>query len=49
MGRSPNYAQHYRRRLIKAGLIGMAGRGKVRFLHHVTRQWLLSLDHDMPG
>ena len=49
MGRSPNYAQHYRRRLIKAGIIVAAGRGKLRFIHPVTRRWLRTLDHDPAG
>ena len=49
MGRSSNYAQHYRRRLIKAGLIAAAGRGRVRLLHSATRQWLLTLGYDGAG
>lgn len=40
--RSPNYAQTYRRRLIDAGAIEPAGRGKVRFTHQSLRPWLRS-------
>ena len=42
IGRSPNYAQSYRRRLIDAGAIEPAGRGKVRFTHQSLRPWLRS-------
>ncbi len=47
MDRSPNYAQHYRRRLITAGLIESAGRGRVRFVHRATRDWLSNLGYDV--
>jgi len=40
--RSPNYAQTYRRRLIDAGAIEPAGRGKIRFTHQSLRPWLRS-------
>ncbi len=42
IGRSPNYAQTYRRRLIDAGAIQPAGRGKVCFTHQSLRPWLRS-------
>ena len=47
MDRSANYAQHYRRRLIAAGLIEPAGRGKVRFVHRATRDWLSTLGYEV--
>ena len=40
--RSPNYAQTYRRRLIDAGAIEPAGRGKIRFSYLQMRPWLRS-------
>ena len=40
IGRSPNFAQTYRRRLMDAGAIEPAGRGKVRFTHQSLRPWL---------
>jgi len=40
--RSPNYAQTYRRRLIDAGAVEPAGRGKVRFSYPQMRPWLRS-------
>ncbi len=42
IGRSPNYSQTYRRRLIDAGVIEAAGRGRVRFSHTSLRSWLRS-------
>ena len=48
LGRSTNYAQHYRRRLIDAGVIIAAGRGGVRFVHHATRDWLSTLGGGPP-
>ena len=42
IGRSPNFAQTYRRRLIDAGAIEPASRGKVRFAHQSLRPWLRS-------
>lgn len=42
LGRSANYAQTYRRRLIDAGVIEPAGRGKVRFSYQQMRPWLRS-------
>ena len=42
IGRSPNFAQTYRRRLIDAGAIEPAGRGRVRFTHQSLRPWLRS-------
>ena len=48
-GRSANHAQHYRRRLIGAGMIGAAGRGRVRFAHHATREWLSTLGFEVGG
>ena len=42
IGRSPNFAQTYRRRLIDAGAIEPASRGKVRFTHQSLRPWLRS-------
>ncbi|WP_419919906.1 ATP-binding protein [Candidatus Poriferisocius sp.] len=42
LGRSPNYVQNYRRRLIDAGAIEPAGRGKLRFTHQSMRPWLRS-------
>jgi hypothetical protein len=47
LGQSTNYAQHYRRRLIDAGMIVPAGRGKVRFAHRATRRWLSTLGFDV--
>lgn len=47
LGRSTNYAQHYRRRLIDAGMIVPAGRGSVRFAYHGTRGWLSTLGFDV--
>ncbi|MYA38056.1 MAG: AAA family ATPase [Acidimicrobiia bacterium] len=49
LDRSANYAQNYRRRLIAAGMITSAGRGKVRFLHHGTAEWLTTLDYHPGG
>ena len=40
IGRSSDYVQTYRRRLIEAGAIEPAGRGKVRFTHEAMRNWL---------
>lgn len=40
--RSPNFAQTYRRRLIDAGAIEPAERGKVRFSYQQMRPWLRS-------
>lgn len=34
------YASVYRHRLIKAGTIVAAGKGRIDFAHHATRQWL---------
>ena len=47
LGRSTNYAQHYRYRLINAGVISPAGRGKIRFVHSCTRDWLSTLGYDI--
>lgn len=40
--RSPNFAQTYRRRLIDAGAIESAGRGRVRFSYQQMGPWLRS-------
>ena len=40
--RSPNFAQTYRRRLIDAGAIESAGRGRVRFSYRQMGPWLRS-------
>lgn len=47
LDRSTNYAQHYRRRLIRAGVIEPAGRGRVRFVYSGTREWLHNLGFDV--
>ena len=47
LGHSTNYAQHYRRRLIDAGMIVPAGRGRVRFAHRATFKWLSTLGCDV--
>ncbi len=47
MDRSANYVQHYRRRLIAAGMIEPAGRGVVRFVHRATRGWLSTLGYEV--
>ncbi|WP_419943874.1 ATP-binding protein [Candidatus Poriferisodalis sp.] len=44
LGRSTSYLSTYRTRLIRAGFIQPAGRGRVRFTHPSTRDWLNSLD-----
>lgn len=47
LGQSANYAQHYRRRLIDAGMIVPSGRGRVRFVYPITRGWLSSLGFEV--
>ncbi len=47
LGRSTNYAQHYRRRLIDAGMIVPAGRGRVRLAYRGTRGWLSTLGFEV--
>ena len=47
LGRSANYAQHYRRRLIDAGMIVPSGRGRVRFTYPITLGWLSSLGFEV--
>lgn len=47
LGQSTNYAQHYRRRLINAGMIVPAGRGRVRFAYRATLDWLSNLGFDV--
>ncbi len=42
LNRTSNYVQTYRRRLLEAGVIEPAGRGKLRFTHNSTRSWLRS-------
>ena len=40
LGVDINYAGVYRRRLIRAGMIVPAGKGRVDFAHHAARAWL---------
>lgn len=47
LGQSTNYAQHYRGRLIRAGIIAPAGRGRIRFVYGGTRDWLSNLGFDV--
>ena len=49
LGGSTNYAQHYRRRLVHAGMIEPAGRGRIRFVHRGTHDWLPTLGFDIEG
>lgn len=42
IGRSASYAQSYRRRLLDAGAIEAAGRGRVRYSYPQMRPWLRS-------
>ena len=40
LGVTPNYAGVYRHRLIRAGMIRSAGRGRITLAHHAARDWL---------
>lgn len=40
LGVDANYASVYRQRLIRAGMIVSAGRGRIDLAHHAARQWL---------
>ncbi len=40
LGVNASYASVYRKRLIRAGMIVAAGRGRVDLAHHAARQWL---------
>lgn len=40
LGRDGNYVNYYRRRLLRAGAVGEAGRGQLRFAHPAMRDWL---------
>lgn len=42
LGVDTNYAGVYRHRLIGAGMVSPAGRGRVDFTHHATRGWIRS-------
>lgn len=47
LGKSTNYVQHYKCRLVNAGAISPASRGKIRFVHNGTRSWLSNLGFDI--
>ena len=47
LGRDGNYVNYYRRRLLRAGAVAPAGRGRLRFTHLVMRDWLRN--HPSPG
>ena len=40
LGKDGNYVNYYRGRLLKAGAVSTAGRGRLHFAHHVMRDWL---------
>ena len=44
LGVTANYAGVYRHRLIRAGMIRPAGRGRVTLAHHAARDWLREQD-----
>lgn len=41
LGKDGNYVNYYRQRLLRAGVVAVEGRGRLRFAHPVMRTWLL--------
>ena len=52
LGKDGNYVNHYRGRLLRAGAVATAGRGRLRFTHPVMGDWLRTHTspeiHDLP-